>query len=116
MAFGEKEVNGIQETVMDKLILDICNYNDDINNTLNSIDEEFYKGLSSINCDISTSLKMMYEDIQQNYKLVNSNILSYSTDYAKVKDAYFERASSIVKQVTNMTDEHRQLDNYTEGR
>ena len=96
------EVNGINNNLLDDLIVDVSGYADDLLVILNSIDETFMESLGYIKGDINTYLKESYEGISNNYKRVNSNILSYGTDYARVKEAYVSRGLSIVKQVESI--------------
>lgn len=93
------EINGINNNLIDKLINDVGSYADDLLFILNSIDDNFNGAMNYINCDISVSLKESYEGISSNFKPVNSNILTYGTDYAKIKQAYVSRGLSIVNQV-----------------
>lgn len=117
MAFGQtREVNGISENILDKLIIEICDRADNIKAILNSIDDEIYKCLSNVESSATTQFKYAYEEMKKNYKCVNKNILSYSTDYVKVKNAYIERTSTITEQVGKFAENVHQMNNYEEGR
>lgn len=117
MVFGhENEVNGIVENSLDRLILDVCDCADNLNGILNSIDEEIYILLGSVTSSVSNQFVAVYEEMKKNYKVVNENILSYGTDYAKVKNAYIDRNSSMVRQVENAAQSVRQTSIYEEGR
>lgn len=96
------DINGINNDLLDKLISDIGSYNDDLLLMFNDIDDEFHGALKHIKCDVSRSLKESYEEISNNYKIINSNISSYVTDYANVKQAYLERGISIAKYLNSI--------------
>lgn len=94
-----KEINGINIDLMDKLIIDLTRYADDINAIFNSLDEEIAKSYEHIPNPVIEKFKSTYEVIKENYSIVNSNIQSYCNDYAKVKGAYGNRDTNIGNQV-----------------
>lgn len=106
------ELNGINNDLLDKLIVDVSTYADDLSLILNTIDETFLSSLSDINCDITHNLKESYDGISNNFKQMKLNILSYGTDYARVKEAYLSRGVSVVKQVNSI--ETKKIVNYEE--
>lgn len=95
-------LNGINNDLMDDLIKDINTYADDILIIFNQINDSFVEGIDYFVCDIKESLKELYEIMSDNFKIINSNILSYGTDYVRVKQAYLNRGLSIVNQVNSM--------------
>ena len=97
----QENVNGINEEKLDKLIIDISNYADSINNTLNSIDELVSGIQKEFECTNSKKFRDHFLELRNNFKTVNKNILSYVTDLAKVKISYKDRVDKLVNKVNS---------------
>lgn len=108
--------NGINIDLIDKLIIDIIEYSDDISKIFNDIDIQVSETLNFMPDDLKKHFNECYSDMSDNYQIVNANILSYSTDYAKVKDAYVTRGINIVKQINNNTSDVKLKGKYEEER
>lgn len=108
--------NGINIDLIDKLIIDIIEYSDDISKIFNDIDIQVSETLNFVPDDLKKHFNECYSDMSDNYQIVNANILSYSTDYAKVKDAYVTRGINIVKQINNNTSDVKLKGKYEEER
>jgi len=106
------EVNGINNDLLDKLIIDLTKYMDSINSIFNSIDEEVNKSYELLPSPVVETFKLTYEVIKENYSLVNYSIQSYCTDYAKVKVAYSNRDFDIANQVKKFNS--NELNRYVE--
>ena len=108
--------NGINIDLIDKLIIDIIEYSDDISKIFNDIDIQVSETLNFVPDDLKKHFNECYSDMSDNYQIVNANILSYSTDYAKVKDAYVTRGINIVKQINNNASDVKLKEKYEEER
>ena len=108
--------NGINIDLIDKLIIDIIEYSDDISKIFNDIDIQVSETLNFMPDDLKKHFNECYSDMSDNYQIVNANILSYSTDYAKVKDAYVTRGINIVKQINNNASDVKLKEKYEEER
>ena len=111
---ASNEINGINDNLLDKLIADVGSSADELLEILNKIDDEVSEAQKCVNCSSFVYFKEAYEGINPNYKIVNSNILSYGVDYAKVKEAYLARGLSIAKQVNSIDD--KKIEKYEEGK
>lgn len=106
--------NGINIDLIDKLIIDIIECSDDISKTFNDIDIQVSETLNFMPDDLKIRFNECYSDMSDNYKIVNTNILSYSTDYAKLKDAYITRGINIVKQINTYNSDVKVKEKYEE--
>lgn len=81
-----KNMIGINEQKLDRLILDIYDYCDKINNTLNQITEvveetgNFYKG------ELASTYRKKYRVFRSNFSVMRKNFVSYATDLTKIKN------------------------------
>lgn len=108
--------NGINIDLIDKLIIDIIECSDDISKLFNDIDIQVSEVLNFMPDDLKNYFNECYLDMSDNYQIINANILSYGTDYAKVKDAYVTRGINIVKQINNNTSDVKLKGKYEEER
>lgn len=116
MVFMNGDVSGIKENTLDKLVIDICDKADTLKTLFNSIDDEFNKTLSNVNCSASSQFFTVYDEMKKNYQIIGANILSYSMDYAKVKNSYVEKNIEVVNQIKFFSENVKKVGKYEEGR
>ncbi|MBE6150032.1 MAG: hypothetical protein E7170_04855 [Firmicutes bacterium] len=116
MGFMNGEVTGIKENTLDSLVIHISDKADDIKRLFNSIDDEFNKIYNNFNCSVSSCFHTIYDEMKENYQIINENILSYSMDYAKVKNSYVEKNIEIVNQIKSFSEDVKVANKYEEGR
>ena len=79
---------GINEDAVNKLILDIYNYEEKINKTLDQIStvventKEFYQ------CESANEYRNKFNMFSANFNIINKNLLSYADDMIKLKNRY----------------------------
>ena len=79
---------GINEEKLNKLILDIYDYSEKINNTLNHISEIVMKTKNCYNSKEAELYRKMYDDYKTNYVNIIKNINSYADDLLTLKRKY----------------------------
>lgn len=107
---GSKELVGINEDKIDKLVLDIYDYIERINGTLNSIENEINNTASCFDCDSGRELRSKFNNQKPMFSVINDNLMKDTDTLIKVKsstvDFSRELANQIVnKSVTKVTDE-----------
>lgn len=101
----KQDVVGINEQILDKLILDIYDYADRINRTLNSIEDVVAGSSSYFNDDVANSFRYKFEQLKLNFPMVNHNILSYANDLVKVKRNFSDTTSDMIYTIKKKTNE-----------
>lgn len=99
------DINGVNTNLLDKLIVDINVLSDDINEILNQIDDDINTISEVMQSEVCNNIKANYDVFRTNFKIINSNIISYCTDYVKVKNSYIERAKTIANQAREYAQE-----------
>lgn len=89
----ENRINGVSKEGLDKLVkefYDFADRNNKIFNKINSIVEDSVNYFDTEEGDI---FRKRFENIATESKTINKNILSYSSDFAAVKNNYIARAT-----------------------
>lgn len=79
---------GINIDSVDKLILDIYNYAEKINKTLNQISEVVDETKNFYDCEVADNYRNKFNNFKANFNIINKNIISYSDDLIKLKNRY----------------------------
>lgn len=79
---------GINVDSVDKLILDIYNYAERINKTLNQITDVVDRTKTFYNCDAANNYRNKFENFKMNFSTIDKNIKSYAEDLIKLKNRY----------------------------
>ena len=79
---------GINIDSVDKLILDIYNYAEKINKTLNQISEVVDETKNFYDCEVADNYRNKFNHFKANFNIINKNIISYSDDLIKLKNRY----------------------------
>ena len=98
-------INGINEALIDKLIIEIYDYADKINSTLTCIDELVQNTNIYFDCESADLFRNNFNNVKANFKIVNKNILDYSNDYVKIKNNYNHRRITIIKNFNQYKEE-----------
>lgn len=94
---------GINLDSVNKLILDIYNYTERINKTLNQISDvveqtqTFYKGVEADN------YRNKFKNFEMNFKVVNKNMISYAEDLIKLKNRYQNMSDEMTQKINKAT-------------
>jgi len=101
---------GINIDSVDKLILDIYNYAERINKTLNQITDVVDKTKTIYNCDAANNYRNKFESFRVNFNIVDKNIKSYADDLIKLKNRYQnigDKAVETIKRATNVIENRK---------
>lgn len=79
---------GINIDSVDKLILDIYNYAERINKTLNQISNVVDQTRNFYVCDAANNYRNRFNSFRTNFNVVNKNVISYAEDLIKLKNRY----------------------------
>lgn len=79
---------GINVDSVDKLILDIYNYAEKINKTLNQISDIMDQTRNNCLLDEINILVNKFESFKANFPVVNKNLISYANDLIILKNKY----------------------------
>lgn len=97
---------GINEEKLNKLILDIYDYSEKINNTLNSISDLVMKTKDYYNSKEAELYRKKYDDYKTNYVNIIKNINSYADDLLTLKRKYInfdvEMKNKVSLQMVNL--------------
>lgn len=97
---------GINIDSVDKLILDIYNYAERINKTLNQISNVVDQTRNFYVCDAANNYRNRFNSFRTNFNVVNKNVISYAEDLIKLKNRYQNiddnMTQSIKKAISNV--------------
>ena len=96
--------SGINEHQIDKLTIDIMEYADRINKVLNQIQELVNSSGLYLNSESGNTFRENFKLIEKNYQTMNQNILSYASDFVKVKAIYRNQILNIADTLTKKND------------
>jgi len=97
---------GINLDSIDKLILDIYNYAERVNKTLNQISDVVDQTKNFYACESADNYRNKFNSFRTNFKVVNKNLISYAEDLIKLKNRYQnmsdEMTQTIKKAIANI--------------
>ena len=79
---------GINIDSIDKLILDIYNYAERINKTLNQITDVVEQTRIFYDCASAKKYREKFNNFSANFNVINTNLKSYAEDMIKLKNKY----------------------------
>lgn len=79
---------GINIDSIDKLILDIYNYVERINKTLNQITDVVEQTKFFYDCESAKKYRAKFNDFSTNFEIINKNLKGYAEDMIKLKNRY----------------------------
>jgi uncharacterized protein YukE len=86
---------GINETKMDELASTLLAYLTNVKEALDNIDLNMDDLKSSLGGDIGESVFAKYEEIKEQYSLINANLEGYRNDLIQVKINYINQDANI---------------------
>lgn len=92
---------GVNIDSIDKLILDIYNYAEKINKTLNQISTVVEQTKSFYDCDVADDYRNKFNNFKTNFKIINKNVQGYAEDLIKLKNKYRDIDMNITNDVLN---------------
>lgn len=102
-----KELVGIDENKIDKLVLDLYNSIEKINNILNNIDNEMNKVNTYFDCTAGKSLYTKFASQKNMFPIINDNFMKDTELLIKVKsrtiDFSKDLAEKIVRNASGVT-------------
>lgn len=97
---------GINIDSIDKLILDIYNYAERVNKTLNQIMDVVDQTKNFYDCEAAQNYRNKFNSFKTNFNVINKNLNSYAEDLIKLKNKYQNVDSNITdtikKAIMNM--------------
>lgn len=90
---------GINESKINNLMLDIYDYEEQINALFDKITDIMEKSNNSFQSDNADDLRKKYRDFSINYTNIKNNIHDYSDDLSKVKNMYTKKDMAEVKHI-----------------
>ena len=97
---------GINLDSIDKLILDIYNYAERVNKTLNQISDVVDQTKNFYAWESADNYRNKFNSFRTNFKVVNKNLISYAEDLIKLKNRYQnmsdEMTQTIKKAIANI--------------
>lgn len=94
---------GINGATIDKLALDIYNYAERINKTLNEIANVVDQTRNIYSCVAANNYRNRFNNIRVNFNVVNKNIQSYAEDIIKLKSKYSDIGSNSTQIIRKAT-------------
>ena len=92
----QKNVVGISEEKIDKLIIEITEYANKINKIFNQASELVDKTKTYYISESGDKFREKYLEFSDNYKTFNQNILSYAKELTVVKKKYSSSTEQII--------------------
>ena len=104
----QHEINGVNESKLDKHIMEIYESADRINKIFVKISALVNDTSNYFVCETADSFRKKFENVKSNFSIVNSNVLEYANDLVKVKNNYNKRKDIIINDLNsnNLTDIH----------
>jgi len=94
---------GINIDNIDKLILDIYDYAEKINKTLNQISSVVDQTKLFYKCDVAADYRNKFLNFKTNFNVINKNVKSYADDLIKLKNKYKLVDENVTKSVLRAT-------------
>jgi len=98
-----EDLISINEEAIDKLVLNLYDYSERINNILNQINDLMNYSSTYFKGQQSNEIIKKYNDLQTSIVNVKQNISSYPADLIKVKNRFRNTASNISMNVRRQT-------------
>ena len=89
----------LDETSINKLILEIGDYSEKIKLTLNRINDLMNDAKTSYKCASASKVFSRYSQFNDNYNIIVKNILSYQTDLINLKRKFKSGVSEISQNI-----------------
>lgn len=93
------ELVGIDENKIDKLVLDLYNSIEKINNVLNSIDDELNKANSYFDCTAGKSLYSKFASQKTMFPIINDNFMKDTELLIKVKSKTIDFSKDLATKI-----------------
>ncbi len=107
------EVTGINEDRINNLILEIGNYQDEVSNIFNSIEDTVNNLYSGYVCEAGSVFSRKFDTMKRNFPTVKKNMETYAEDLIRAKDntaRVVTNASSVVQTgISNISDVTRKI-------
>lgn len=81
-------VNGISNEGIDKVMLDLLDYADKSNKTLNQIDDLIDETKNYFACESGEIFREQFEMLKTGFRTIHTNLISYHNDLMRVKQNY----------------------------
>lgn len=94
---------GINVDTIDKLILDIYNYAEKINKTLNQISEVVDQTKTFYECDTANNYRNKFNSFRTNFVVIDKNLKSYAEDLIKLKNKYQRIDDNLTESIKRAT-------------
>ena len=96
---GQNDVSGINEIGLDKMATEIIEYADKLNKIFNQLQLLINDSKNYFNSEVNQIFCSNFKKQAEYCQIINSNILSYASDFVKVKQSYKVGAENIVENI-----------------
>jgi len=105
---NNQDWNAISDVGIDNVMLDIIEYATDINRILNNISDLISDTDKFFNCESGEEFRSKFEELKNDFPMMNENILSYNTDLLSVKVDYAKRVQQSVEILQDQQQQYNQ--------
>lgn len=92
-------VSGVNEIGLDRMATDIIEYADKLNNIFNQLQILVDNSKNYFNSEVNQIFCRNFKKQAEYYQIINQNILSYASDFVKVKQSYKVGAENIADNI-----------------
>lgn len=92
-------VSGVNEVGLDRIATDIIEYADKLNNIFNQLQLLVDNSKNYFNSEVNQIFCRNFKKQAEYYQIINQNILSYASDFVKIKQSYKVGAENIIRNI-----------------
>ena len=96
---GQYNVSGVNEAGLDRIATDIIEYADKLNKIFNQLQLLINDSKNYFNSEVNQIFCSNFKKQAEYCQIINSNILSYASDFVKVKQSYKVGAENIAENI-----------------
>ena len=93
----------INEVELDKYMLDVIDCSNKVKALFNKIDDAMENLKASYQCPSADELYKQYEEFNDNYQTIVSNLLSYNSDLMSLKKKYVGAMDNLTQEIIKDT-------------
>lgn len=81
------DVIGTNDELIDELVVELNNYEDQISDIFNNMEDSVAEALSSFKCTSKSIFSQKFDNLKKNFSTIKSNLESYQKDFILAKDS-----------------------------
>lgn len=105
-----EDLISINEEGIDRLVLDLFDHSERINNILNQINDLILDSKNYFKCQANDELQKTYSDMKLSINNFKANIATYSNDLIKVKSKFRNASSELTTEIKKETTNIQSMD------